>query len=243
MNEQQDKMWSAYLDGELSAAEAAEFDAALNATTQRRLQGEVTFEHALSEKLRAGVACPDALWAEVRGRLDSRAPMRRLRRWSVPLAIAASLVLGAVFAAQWFQQPEFLQPIESMADVRSAHWDGTTTEEVGMLLHDLDLHVQVWPTSTLSDRHTRGAELVGARELTYRHEPVVQVVYECCGKPVALWFAREGTPAARAMHRAARHPTRALGATRSVGNAVVAPVGNHRTTHLADVVSAVEGSV
>ena len=54
MSMDREKLWQAYLDGELSIAETSEFEATLNAEERDRLQAEKSFESGLADALSEG---------------------------------------------------------------------------------------------------------------------------------------------------------------------------------------------
>lgn len=58
MKKNLDMMRQAYLDGELSASEASEFEATLDAAERERLAAEVRFENGLAERLAQDAKCP-----------------------------------------------------------------------------------------------------------------------------------------------------------------------------------------
>ena len=78
--------------------------------------------------------------------------------------------------------------------------------------------------------------LLGAREQRYENEPVLELLYECCGEPVRLIVAKVGGAAAKQLTAGV-----AMGqvqASRQVGEYVAAVVGRHRMDGL---IRAVEG--
>jgi hypothetical protein len=234
MNPNEDTMMSAYLDGELSAREAAEFDRQLTAFTRRRLQGEMTLENAIGDALRADASCPDVLWQELLDRVEQRAShSRRMGRWVLPVGLAALLALGTAWAALWYQglTPEFLVPLQTVAGTEM----DVTPERVNALFEALGLDVTMQSVDVLKG-HDRRAELLGAREVRYKDTPVVQIFYECCGKPLTLVIARQDTAGAEAIRRAAAE--REVGPVRLIGNTVATTVGKHSRGNLIDVLQA-----
>ncbi len=234
-----DRILSAYIDGELSAAEAAELDRSLTPSERARLSGEMRFENALGEALRNGPGCPDALWEGIRQRVrthsgGSRASLaRRLRYGLWPLAGAAALltVSVAVGAVVWNEaHPAFLS--ELPGDWVPVEVDANGAET---FLHDHRLAVRL-QTPESAGGHIRRAFMLGAREVTYKSEPVVDLLYECGGTPMKIVVARQGTAAARKIERAA--VKRQVLSSRHVGNAVAAVVGRHPAPELINLLSA-----
>ena len=60
--DEREKLWMAYLDGEMTSTEAAAFDASLTPEERARLAGEMRLESGLAAALQGDVVCPDAVW-------------------------------------------------------------------------------------------------------------------------------------------------------------------------------------
>ena len=70
MSEQNfEDLWNAYIDGELSASEASEFEASLSDEDRALLAGEMQFENALADRLRQDSDCPADVWARVKAQV------------------------------------------------------------------------------------------------------------------------------------------------------------------------------
>lgn len=237
MNAQDSKLWSAYLDGELSATEASEFDKTLSARDRSRLAAETRFENALGDCLQGGPECPDMLWRDVQARLASTAkpPVRRqtsLTTW----AVAASLLLvaGIAYGAHaWMNRiPDFLQ-MQAMYPSDMA----AGSDDVHDFIQDHHWGVTLAQPDVFRKGHLSSSELLGASEVMYKNSRVVEVFYECCGKPLKLILVQQGTPAADAIERLAEVPSRShIVAVRSVGGTLAAVVGRHQVPQLLDTV-------
>ena len=87
--------WQAYLDGELSASEAADFEANLDDRERQLLASEMSFESAFAEKLGMDATCPDQVWENTRALIEAkRAPRRSMKRLyygAATFAAAASI--------------------------------------------------------------------------------------------------------------------------------------------------------
>ena len=62
MDNNQEQVWQAYIDGELSATEMAGFEASLSPEEQERLTSDIQFVRGLSERLSEDAACPCDVW-------------------------------------------------------------------------------------------------------------------------------------------------------------------------------------
>ena len=93
---EKERLWSAYLDGELTAAEAAAYEESLTDDERTRLALEKQVEAHLAERLSRAVACPDGVWNRLKAEMvgpatASRSPL--WNRWIMVLGAAAAIVL------------------------------------------------------------------------------------------------------------------------------------------------------
>lgn len=65
MKKDDDRNWSAYIDGELSVSEVEEFEAQLSAEELKHLNDEKAFEESIGISLNDAPACPDNLLTDV----------------------------------------------------------------------------------------------------------------------------------------------------------------------------------
>ena len=71
-----EKLWVAYLDGQLSASETVSFEAALTEAERNHAAQEVLLERALGDSLQEAPVCPDVLWQAVAAELSASAVSR-----------------------------------------------------------------------------------------------------------------------------------------------------------------------
>jgi len=234
-------MWSAYLDGELSASEAAEFDQSLSPEEKDLLQGEVRFERALGEFLGRGGACPEEVWQRTATALPKPGTANPwwmpTRQAGVFLAAAAVLLIVAgPMYQRYFATPEFLLMNErSTRDVRGVlDVYSDDVSEINEFLHShgvaLTLDRRPQPGN---ERHV--AKLMGASEELYRDERVTEVLYECCGKPIKVIIAPKDGVAAEAVRKAIKR--NAVRDYRTVGDYVAVTVSSHPSRGLLDLLS------
>jgi hypothetical protein len=207
MSTQNDRIWSACLDGELTATEANEFDRSLSPEERDRLAGEMEFEKALSDKLASDAECPDALWRRIEMRTtNSDRPMfgGRFMRWTVGGAAAAAALL-IVFAllnvlGQHISEAAFLRVAEASVDQLAARSAPNTddAEAAAAYLRAHGFEVSFTSLENLSDGH-HAIELLGVREVDFRDERVAEMLFNCCGYPVKVALAPIGSMAARVM--------------------------------------------
>ena len=97
MDGKKERLWQAYLDGELSTGESAEFEQSLSPSEREGLASEMRFERALAERLGENAHCPDEVWERTKALVaGAEAPAlaqssRRRWYWGVATLAAASI--------------------------------------------------------------------------------------------------------------------------------------------------------
>ena len=230
MSVEKDKLWSAYLDGELSTSEAAGFDESLTPRECQRLQSEMRLERGLAEVMQEATPCPDAVWAQVRARIQAQSVARPVAtRWSPRwLAVAAGILflVGVSLAYGRFDAtPAFLNVPSSVSEL-VAHsewresWDNAQT-----YLHDHNIQLALRPLEPEKLDVHRRLEFLGASHATYHGADVVELFFECCNRPIMLSVAAKDSDAALKMVASAGVGD--VKESRVIGDYVVAYVGHH----------------
>ena len=252
MRENRELMRQAYLDGELSASEASEFEATLNPADRERLAAEVHFENGLAERLAQDAKCPDDVWERTKALLaDQHAPARptRLRRWywgAATLAAAASIVFFvAVFSPSPFSPSAIVMAAESVNDLAATaeSSSGYKATQAFIREHEINLRlmegeVDGMVTKALMAGRVHGRiRILGARiEKLPSGKPVVAILFGCCRRPVKVLMAEKGSAAAFEIGEAtaARNKNHILD-TRTVDGYITAVVSKHRAPGLLDI--------
>jgi hypothetical protein len=229
----EDHLWSAYLDGELTASEALEVDDTLTDAERERLAGELRVERLLAERLSAAPPCPQALWESTVARMGLKATRRPFPVWRAASLAAAFLVALSLFLAlRPNDEAEFLAKAANIDSLRQQA-QVMTPEEVQALLLGNGMNVQLRSLEEIGiDNHNDF--LIGANATSYAGERVVQVLYGCCGSPAKVVIVkRGGSAAARVADGVAKGQVQACCA---VDGHVVAVVGPHGSPQLLHVV-------
>ena len=250
MNIDREQQWQAYLDGELSACEAAEFEASLTEAERAHLAAEAKFERSLADHLREGVGCPDEVWARTRARLGAKPRGRNgvttRRRWALTAAALATVVLAAVMLPSLYPMGFTglldggvvlaADSVEQLTAQSETKPDWNSVEDY---LHakgiNLDLAAQAVIKRAMPAH--RSIDLIGARQERFAGTRVTEVLVNCCGKPVKVILAPRDSPAARAVMTASKGENDIL-ATQPVGSYTVAVVARHPAAGLVYMVSA-----
>ncbi len=210
MNEnEREKLRMAYLDGELSSKETAAFDESLTPEEHARMANEVRLEAGLAEALKEEAGCPDAVWRRTQLLVRNSAPrtQRALRKsWRMAVAaVAAMLLMAFVFSggADFEPKPVFAITTGSLEEFKAT---SKVAPEHGAVqayfkAHDIDLGlVPISETSPAKNGHKTA--LVGAICIECKGGALLEVLVVCCGHPVKVVVAEEGTATARLMLQA-----------------------------------------
>jgi hypothetical protein len=242
MSNERDKLWSAYIDGELSAAEASKFDQSLTADERARLASEIQLENGIGEILQTDTPCPDPLWKRVEGELYQHDALARQSRRNVLwwAGSVAAILLFAVSAYMYnvrtVAEPPFMrlascmEEQEKLAEVSSPDGVEDLLHRVGI---SLDLHMPSPQTWTPAHHHV---QLLGAMHSSYHGNPVVVLLFECCKQPVNIVLARRGSPAAQQIGTAVSHGKVQM--SRPLGIYVAAVIGRHEANDVLTFVQA-----
>ena len=241
MSNDKARFWQAYLDGELSVSEAAEFEAELDDEERQLLASEMGFESALAEKLSLNATCPDEVWDRTRALIEAQqTPRRTMRRWyygAATFAAAASIAFILAVYAPMDTSPSSAvvmaaQTVEELAAASETPGDRESVHRY-LLAHGVRLDLREPMSLHMAGAHPH-IELVGVRTEMANGEPVVEMLFACCGKPVKVLMVKQGTQAALDIGQAAGagHQVRA---TRLVGNYLTAVVSDHSAHGLLDI--------
>jgi len=233
MDDQRDKLWNAYLDGEMPASEAAAFDQALTQDERKRLEGELAFERGMAEALSKDAACPDDVWQRILEALPAGAaatPTPFPWYWKPVAALAATmLVTISLFAIRVNSAPPAflgLTELNTLTLEATDELDAPTLAKLNAFLEERNLDVALMPFA--QGHHPM--RLIGARESAYHDEQVVELLFSCCDKPVKVALVPQGGDAAEAVGKALGDTV--VKASRPVGSQLAVMVGRHEAPKL-----------
>lgn len=248
-----DEQWNAYIDGELSAAEAETFEQSLDEAGRERLQQEKAIEDALAERLAESVSCPDDFWAAIQAKVQALdaseansgnvvafEPRARRPMWyaaSVAAAVLVAFTLATLFQNRPAADNEaVVMAAASIEELVAGSEVEGGRENVERFLRErgIDLALVEEETIPMASIH-HDVHIVGAREERIEGKPVKEVLFACCGYPVKLLTAKRGTPEAAALIAAAERDDNDIQEVREVGGYVTAAVGHHHAPDLLDI--------
>lgn len=236
-------MWHAYIDGELSTSEAAEFEASLNEWERSRLVIDMRFERVLAERLSENADCPDEVWARTEARLTEAGHPRKAKSpgtkrwyWGVAtLAAAAALAFViSVFAPSGVlhESPAIIMAASTLEELADTSQTAHGSDAAEQFMRDNGINLDLLDDATLEAMegpHVH-VHIIGARQEQLAGEEVTEVLIGCCEFPMKILIAKLHTAAADEIGLAAAQDGH-IQATRVVGDYLAAVVGHHDGAH------------
>jgi len=187
MKEINDKILCAYMDGELAAAEAAEFEERLSPQERQQIAQEIQFEAVLSESLKANAGCPDQVWGNVKNMISKEKPQKNILGfplktfWKIS-SIAALFIAGFVLITSVFiKQKNLFSMPDSVADLAKESQVTGTLQEIQQFLDDHNVFFKL-PKAKEGGHHDN--RLIGAKRSSYKGGQVIELHYSCCKRPL-----------------------------------------------------------
>jgi len=259
MNEKQEHLWHAYVDGELSVTEMAKFEKSLTSADRNRLAGEMRFENGLADRLSENASCPQAVWDRTLSLLheaqekeaapDNIVSMPRREEeasrrpwfWGAATMVAAATVAFAILYTPGSvldkESPVVILAAESVDDLAAeSEVDGGMDAMTQYLAdHGVDLTLNDVDSLNMSKVHY-GIDILGAKEEMLGGTPVVEMLFSCCDAPVKVVMAKQDSDAARYIGEAVSRGSSEIEATRVIhGGYLAAVVGRHPAHGLLDI--------
>ena len=242
-----EKLVNAYLDGELSAAEAAELDQSLTPEHKANLAGEIKFERAIGERLARTPKCPDDLWQRTMAAVEAKAApvvvefKPRPNYWkyaTVAMAAMLAITMGGLLATfnNTTTAPSMFTmqkgtTIEMLASQVDLHGHDTAAVNAYFKEHGFNLAMTSADMTIPGDHHTP-RELLGMRPAMNGNDNVMEMMFNCCGRPLKVVIAKTGSDTAREIGDLVAEGK--LQSSRRVGDYVAVLVGRHETHGLLD---------
>ncbi len=235
MSHERDRLWSAYIDGELPAREAADLHESLSPEDRERVGLECRLEKALAGPLEAGSECPPDVWRHVRSRLEDPAKrgwfarvIGRRRTWFIAASVLAASALVVLSVSRLSREDMQGSILEIAEDVHALSREAEVPGDLEkvrqfMAAHGIDVPLKMPPLAEQMGMHR--ASLLGARKVQHQDADGVELLFDCCGQPIKLVLTRLDSALARKLE-AARDGGR-IQASRTIRGYLVAAVGRH----------------
>ena len=251
MKNNAEQYWQAYLDGELSASEAADFEASLTDGQREQLAVDMRVERILAEHLGRDAECPDEVWERTKARVarlnetgTPHATSRRRWYWgTATLAAAAAFAFVISIIAPIGGSPELSSVVLAATSVEelvatSEAEPGSDSAEKYIREKGVSLHLEDDSLLETIRGHHYDLRIIGARQELHNGEPVTEVLFECCGRPIKVVLASLDSNVAGEIGLAAAQAQEGHGqATRVVGGYLIAVVSRHESHGLLDMIS------
>lgn len=250
MAQHREHLWQAYIDGELSAAEASEFEESLTPDERELLAADVCFERRLGEKLSHPLGIPEDIWQRTLSKVEaaqaaeSPAKPRGIGRWTwgamtlAAAAVIAFLITGSLTDYRVLGPPSIVMAAADVQALEAQAETAPTLDALRAFLDDAGVDVDVaLDLDNLYAVHAQGHSMrfLGAGSENFGGERVIEMYFDCCHEPAKVLIAERGSPAAAAITNAFGNAGH-VQALRDTGDYVVAVVGKHQAHDLIDTV-------
>lgn len=207
MNEQE-KLWMACLDGEMTVSEASAFDEQLSPAERDRLAAEARIEAGISQVLRQEVSCPDALWKQLQLRMENDTPKAPATRtpWARMALVAASMLIVGM-AAMWYLDHAAVAPPQvalhgntpqdpDVFALRSVTESSPEAVESYLHKHGIELTLAKSLHETPGGAGSHAVTLLGSCQGNCPFGSIVEVMFLCEGKPARVLVTKVDSPGA-----------------------------------------------
>jgi len=252
MKKNVEQYWQAHLDGELSASEAADFEASLTDAQREQLAVDMRVERVLAEHLSRDAECPDEVWERTKARItrlhEMDAPQgTRRRRWywggTATLAAAAALAFVISVIAPSGDSPESSSLIFAASTVEELIATSDTEASLDLAeryIREKGVELYLEDDNFLEKIKTEGGHhhlrIIGARQELHNGVPVTEVLIDCCGRPVKILLVSLDSNVAGEIGLAATREGH-VQATRVIGGYLAVLVCRHESYGLLNLIS------
>jgi len=249
----QEKRWMAYMDGQMSASEALDFEHTLDARDRARLDQEVRLESTISDCFGDGPCCPVQLWNDLADKIAQPASAKagRIVYWAsrtvVVLAATAAIVISAPYFEGAFSEGSGAAATDGIAIQETSRAEFSTGvvavsyEEAEKYLHENNINIHLAHYTDEMSGHRHAPEFLGVCRGRCPEGTLYELRFWCCNKPLKILIARRGTAGEKMLKGAV-----------SCGDAseaeaedeyVTAFVGEHSSSALRHVLRPVRGNI
>ncbi len=252
-SDDREKRWMAYLDGQMSASEALDFERGLNARDRARLEGEVRLESAICDSLADGPCCPVALWNDMKSRLNEPGQVKagRMAYWvsraTIILAATVAIVLSAPYYESYTQGNSVRAAsrvgiLESSREEFSKGLEATRSMAAAeAYLRENNINLRLIADSAPGPGHHHQLEFLGACRGKCPEGTLYELRFWCCGQPAKVLIARRGSAGDRVLRSALK-----CGEVDDIpvdNDYVIAVIGDHNAEGLHRLVQPLRGNL
>lgn len=192
MKKEDDRNWSAYIDGELSVTEVEKFEKMLSEKELQHLNNERAFEECIGNALNDAPSCPENLFPQIVKEIAQEDKKSFLKLKLVAIAaIAACLAALFLFPSQE-QKVELVNIVpSSVEELQSKSLTGNKLDDINKFL--AEKHISLELTSVVGGHHPK--TIIGAGMEIVAGEEVVTLLFTCCGRPAKVYLLPKGSKA------------------------------------------------
>ena len=151
-----DRLWSAYLDGELSITEVEHFENQLSPEELAHIRKEKELEKSIVTTLKDNCRCPDQLWKNICTQIDGEQSKSKFGLKVVALVMAAAAALTVIFFNQNENLPVFVPT--TVAELEKQSQTGASLDDVNNYLTENKVDLQLLSFSNTGhhvEKHNR----------------------------------------------------------------------------------------
>ena len=181
MNKQDDRQWSAYIDGELSISELEEFEAKLTKDELEYLKDERLFEEKIGDSLRSAPACPSDLLSNTFRQIGEKK-----KKSNFKIKILAAAVAAALFLFYMLPKPgtSGVNVPQTVAELQKMSKTGSSLDDINKFLTEKSIRLEVLKFK--EEHHEK--TIIGAGVEIVAGEEVVTLLFTCCGRPAKVYL-------------------------------------------------------
>ena len=191
MNKEDDRNWSAYIDGELSVSEVEDFEASLTEEELIHLNNERAFEEKVGSAFKDAPSCPADLLNDVLKEIDNEGKNYFLVYKLIGVAaIAALLAFIFLLPKAGTQGPKVPMTV---AELQKMSLTGDKLDDINSYLSKRNISLEL--TKFMPEHHEK--TIIGAAVEMIAGEEVVTLMFTCCGRPAKIYLLPKGSDAER----------------------------------------------
>ncbi|MCM8542921.1 MAG: hypothetical protein NE328_21820 [Lentisphaeraceae bacterium] len=193
MKKEDDRNWSAYIDGELSVSEVEKFEALLSEEELKHLNNERAFEESIGNVLNDTPACPENLLSDI-----VKKAVHEDKKSFLKIKLVAIAAIAACIAALFLipKEPVVQQELVSLVptsvdELKGKSLTGDQLDDINRFLAEKKISLEL--TSVVGSGHPK--KIIGAGVEKVAGEEVVTLLFTCCGRPAKVYLIPKGSKA------------------------------------------------
>lgn len=193
MKREDDRNWSAHIDGELSVAEVEKFEALLSPDELAHLNNERSLEEGIGGVLKDAPRCPESLMNSVKNKISKKKSAKPVKLvFALTGALAACLAVVFMMPKQGTAGSKV--PL-AISDLEKESATGDSLDEINQFLEAR--HISLELRAFTSGHHVK--RVIGAGVEKIAGEEVVTLLFSCCGRPAKVYILPKDSKAEELM--------------------------------------------